>query len=142
MEAFRPKIVLAVLILCFSCAYSESDQQPFNSTVVGKQCIATLDLPSGYDRHKPFGNMSDGPLEMYFEIDIREFREVDETKKSYSLEVFFWIYWRDERLIGQTERTNCSPVIPDHVTPEFWIPGNLLPLRHRASLHISIFYRC
>ena len=61
---------------------------------------------------------------MKVEMDVREVREVDESKKSYTLDVVFYIHWRDERLIGQTEKTNCNPVFPDQVTPEFWIPGD------------------
>ena len=128
MSAMRQTpTVLAVLALCFLCAHSEysfGDNFKVNFDA-GKQCIAKLDLPADYDRLKLPKNTSDGPLEMNVEMDVRQVREVDESKKSYMLEVFFYIHWIDERLIGQTERTNCNPVFPAHVTPEFWIPGDI-----------------
>ena len=118
-----------VLAHCFSSAYSETDVQQAKRQQVDfiweKQCIAKLDLPPGYDNLKPPENMSDLPLKINIEMDIREVKEVDKSKKSYMLEVFFYIHWIDERLIGQTERTNCNPVFPAHVTPEFWIPGDI-----------------
>ena len=123
MSTFRKTVTLAlmVLALCFSPAYSESDG-PLINLKSETQCFAKLDLPPGYDRFQLPGNTSNGPLKMHVEMDIREVREVDESKKSYTLEVFFYIHWRDERLKGQTERTNCKPLFPTHVTPEFWIP--------------------
>ena len=68
-------------------------------------------------------NTSHGPLDVSVEMDVRQVREVDESKKSYTLDAVFYIQWRDERLAGQTGMTNCNPVFPHHVTPEFWIPG-------------------
>ena len=115
-----------VLALCFLCAHSEysfGDNFKVNFDA-GKQCIAKLDLPADYDRLKLPRNTSDGPLDMNVEMDIRQVREVDESKKSFTLDVVFYITWRDERLAGQTEKTDCNPVFPHHdVTPEFWIPG-------------------
>ena len=59
-------------------------------------------------------------------MDIRQVSEVDESKKSYTLDLHFYMRWRDERLVGLTGRTNCSPLFPDHTTaPEFWIPGEV-----------------
>ena len=127
MSAMRQTLtVLAVFALCFLYAHSE-DSMGDNFKVnlnAGKQCVAKLDLPADYDRLKLPRNTSDGPLDMIVKMDIRQVREVDESKKSYTLDVVFYIQWRDETLAGQTEKTDCNPVFPHHVTPEFWTPGD------------------
>ena len=122
MSSMRQTLVSAVSALCFLGVYSESSepQMDLNS---GKQCSARLDLPADYDRLKLPKNTTQGPIEVQMELDIRQVSEVDESKKSYTLELHFYMRWRDGRLAGQTGKTNCSPLFPDHTTPEFWIPG-------------------
>ena len=123
--------LLAVLALCFLGTHSyiqdalEEDESNF---FVGEQCIAKLDLPEDYDRLKLPLNKTQGPLDLHVEMDIRQVREVDESKKAYTLDVFLYLGWKDERLVGQTEKTNCNPVFPHHATPEFWIPGDIFLL--------------
>ena len=92
----------------------------------GEQCSARLNLSADYDRLKLPGNSTQGPMQVHIEMDIRQVSEVDESKKSYTLDLHFYMRWRDERLVGLTGRTNCSPLFPDHTTaPEFWIPGEV-----------------
>ena len=124
MNIVRDTLILAIFSLCFVNVYSNYTlgEAEVNFTT-GKQCIAKLDLPEDYDHLKMPGDRNQGPLEMLMSMDIREVSEVNESKKSYTLDMLFVIQWKDERLAGQTNKTNCNPVIPHHASPEFWTSG-------------------
>ena len=124
MNIVRDSLRLAVFGLCIANVHSDYTLGEAEvDFTAGKQCIAKLDLPGDYDYLKMPGDRSQGPLEMLMSMDIREVSEVNESKKSYTLDMVFVIQWKDERLAGQTNKTNCNPVIPHHASPEFWTPG-------------------
>ena len=132
----RQTPIVMVLVRCFLCIHSEyilGEEHVDVEFRAGNQCVAKLELPPDYDRLKFPRNRSNGPLDMYLEMDIRQVREVDESKKSYTLDVVFYIRWRDERLIGQTEKINCNPIFPQHEMPEFWIPGEAFFLYKKSK---------
>ena len=117
MSSTRWKIVV---VLCFHTLYSGAAEQ-WNFPL-GQQCRAKLDLSAEYDHLKSPKNVAEGPLDVKVEFDIRQVREVDESKKSYTINLHIYMNWTDERLIGQTEKAKCNPVFPE--TPSFWIPGD------------------
>ena len=144
MSSVRQTLTVMALAPCFLGSDSYSDfvsGEEQVSFMAGKHCIARLELPADYDHLKLPGNTSHGPLHMHVEMDVRQVREVDESKKSYTLDVVFFLKWKDERLKGQTEKTNCSPVFPYHEKPEFWIPGNTLSAVHRTPHNIVFSFR-
>ena len=125
MNIVRDTLRLAVFGLCFVNVHSDylSGEVEVNF-FSGKQCFGKLDLPEDYDHLKLPGDRSQGPLDMSMEMDIRQISEVNESKKSYTIDMFFYLQWKDERLAGQTNKTKCNPVFPYHASPEFWTPGN------------------
>ena len=125
MNIVRDSLRLAVFGLCIANVHSDYTLGEVDANYsAGKQCISKLYLPEDYDHLKMPGDRSQGPLEMLMTMDIREVSEVNESKKSYTLDMLLFIQWKDERLAGQTNKTNCNPVFPHHTSPEFWIPGN------------------
>ena len=124
MSAAKVSLTLAFFARCFFCASSDyTFEEQESNFFAGNRCIAKLDLPEDYDRLKLPATKSRDPLHILIEMDIRQVSEVIESKKSYTLGMVFYLQWKDERLVGQTNKTNCNPVFPHHVTPEFWIPG-------------------
>ena len=120
-----------VLVLCFHAVYSAEEVDFMGFSGNGKQCRAKLNLSAEYDPLKSPKNVGEGPLDVHVEFDIRQVREVDESKKSYTVDLHIYMYWVDERLIGQTEKTKCDPVFPATVT--FWIPGTKLKFNFQTS---------
>ena len=84
----------------------------------GKQCHSSLDLPPGYNLHKPPSN----PMDIAVEFEIRQVRQVHEETLSYDLHLQLMLTWTDERLIGQTEKAGCNPVFV-HEGKKLWVPG-------------------
>lgn len=141
MSAAKVSLTLAFFVRCFLCASSDDAfEEQESNFFAGNRCIAKLDLPEDYDRLKLPATKSQDPLHILIEMDIRQVSEVIESKKSYTLGMVFYLQWKDERLVGQTNKTNCNPVFPHHVTPEFWIPGEKYAyFKRNWNYHVIIF---
>ena len=64
------------------------------------------------------------PMEVQVEFEIRQVRQVQEEKMSYSLHFLLFITWTDVRLVGQTERAGCNPLFVNEGS-KLWVPGTL-----------------
>ena len=125
-----------VAVLYFQAIYSAEEEH----SALGEQCSAQLDLSAEYDPLKLPNNFGKGPLDIKVGFDIRQVREVDESKKSYTIDLHIYMNWTDERLIGQTEKAKCNPVLP--ATATFWIPGDIsLWLGTITQIKCSICFR-
>ena len=112
MNVVRDTLRLGVFSLCFVNVHSNYTLGEVEVNFSAeKQCIAKLDLPKDYDHLKMPGDRSQGPLDMSMVMDIRQLSEVNESKKSYTLDMIFYLHWKDERLAGQTNKTNRAQIL-------------------------------
>ena len=86
----------------------------------GRQCHASLELPPQYDRFKP----PETPMDITVQYEIRQVQQVHEKKMSYDLHMLLFLTWTDERLIGLTDNTGCSPLFVNE-GKKLWVPGKL-----------------
>ena len=84
-------------------------------------CHSKIYLSQDYDRFK----VPEDPMNIRMVFFIRQVSQVHEERMSYDLILNMWIMWQDKRLIGQTERAGCNPMVYNGKRPKIWLPGKL-----------------